>query len=335
MTLGRPSGALIPGHATRRLGGLHPERDNTVLRLLRVITILVLAFSWAMSASAQDSTPVAGGKLLTQLGLPELNLVGTDEGLSHPSSSVEAGRYLISLDVTAKHSADLALAMATDKYSYDDLAKLFQTTSTSGSFPKDLYSVELLGGVAGTASGQTGYVVMDLKPGEYLLGYETDSDSGDTLQAWPYKLTVTGTFPSSVTDPKADVVVKMHEMAFDMPDSVASGDRIWEMEDTGAQLHFMDLVSYPDAFTSDQLIATLQSMFAEGTPSADASPQADTLDPSKLQDVWSSQLYGAGATNWIELNLPPGHYAALCWIPDEATGQPHVMMGMYKVFDVT
>jgi hypothetical protein len=41
-----------------------------------------------------------------------------------------------------------------------------------------------------------------------------------------------------------------------------------------------------------------------------------------------------GTTAWIEVDLEPGTYFALCYVFDPNTGQPHVAMGMVDVFSV-
>jgi hypothetical protein len=38
---------------------------------------------------------------------------------------------------------------------------------------------------------------------------------------------------------------------------------------------------------------------------------------------------------WVELDLTPGFYAALCSLPDPATGQPHALLGEVDVFTVS
>jgi hypothetical protein len=37
---------------------------------------------------------------------------------------------------------------------------------------------------------------------------------------------------------------------------------------------------------------------------------------------------------WLALDLQPGTYVALCFIPDEAPGAPHALLGMIQVFTV-
>jgi hypothetical protein len=36
----------------------------------------------------------------------------------------------------------------------------------------------------------------------------------------------------------------------------------------------------------------------------------------------------------LALDLAPGTYIALCFVPDEETGVPHALMGMVQVFTV-
>lgn len=298
-----------------------------MIRWIRLLAVLVIALTSALSASAQSATPVTGGPLLGKAGFPELALSGTDKGLTKAPTSITAGRYLVTLNNTAQDAAELDFVTASDTQSYDSLAKIYTSTANSQDFPKELYSVDIIGGVEAPA-GSTGQAIMDFQPGEYLMGFGTQPDNGSGTP-FPYDLKVTGSFPD-VADPGATVDVKMYEMAFDMPDSISAGDAIWKLSNTGDdQPHFMDLISYPDPMTKDQVSATVAQEFGGGTP------EADVLDFSKVQDVYSSALLAPGATNWVELNLPAGHYAALCFIPDKDTGQPHALMGMIAVFEVT
>ena len=55
---------------------------------------------------------------------------------------------------------------------------------------------------------------------------------------------------------------------------------------------------------------------------------------------WSSDLMaGVGvlspqATTLAQVNLEPGTYGAVCFVPVQNSGVPHLMMGMTKVFEV-
>ena len=42
-----------------------------------------------------------------------------------------------------------------------------------------------------------------------------------------------------------------------------------------------------------------------------------------------------GEKNWVSVNLEPGKYALICFIPDQrGDGKPHFMHGMTKEFEV-
>ena len=42
----------------------------------------------------------------------------------------------------------------------------------------------------------------------------------------------------------------------------------------------------------------------------------------------------ADQTVFVELNLEPGNYVAVCFMPDRETGMPHALKGMFVVFQV-
>jgi hypothetical protein len=42
----------------------------------------------------------------------------------------------------------------------------------------------------------------------------------------------------------------------------------------------------------------------------------------------------AGTSAWLKLNLKPGNYAVVCFVPDAKTGKPHFMLGMLNSFTV-
>jgi hypothetical protein len=42
-----------------------------------------------------------------------------------------------------------------------------------------------------------------------------------------------------------------------------------------------------------------------------------------------------GETGWVSIELPPGEYAMICFIPSPANEfKPHVALGMFKAFTV-
>lgn len=46
------------------------------------------------------------------------------------------------------------------------------------------------------------------------------------------------------------------------------------------------------------------------------------------------QAIDSGRTGWAGLDLSPGEYIALCFVPDPASGKPHIELGMVASFRV-
>jgi uncharacterized cupredoxin-like copper-binding protein len=42
-----------------------------------------------------------------------------------------------------------------------------------------------------------------------------------------------------------------------------------------------------------------------------------------------------GTTNYFEVELTPGEYLAICFVPDKQDGKPHFEHGMVRQFTVT
>jgi hypothetical protein len=58
------------------------------------------------------------------------------------------------------------------------------------------------------------------------------------------------------------------------------------------------------------------------------------VNPSALVAAGGLSFLSAGRTAWALVDLPPGTYVALCYVPDREVGAPHALMGMIDVFSV-
>ena len=81
----------------------------------------------------------------------------------------------------------------------------------------------------------------------------------------------------------------------------------------------------PEGFTFDDFMALM--MLPE-----DATPTPD-MPVIEYQPVAAIGLLGKGNESWRDVELPAGHYMAVCMFPDEQ-GMPHAMSGMYAMFDI-
>jgi hypothetical protein len=112
------------------------------------------------------------------------------------------------------------------------------------------------------------------------------------------------------------------------PDPVPAGPQLWQIANTGEQhAHHAVFFRIPDGITAEEIVADLTALFS-GTP-----PAGPPLI-AQFVHVGYAALQSGGQTTWIELDLTPGTYAAICFIVDPHTGRPHVLDRMVTVFAV-
>jgi outer membrane protein assembly factor BamE (lipoprotein component of BamABCDE complex) len=106
------------------------------------------------------------------------------------------------------------------------------------------------------------------------------------------------------------------EFAFEGPDVLPAGDVTLTMDNQGKQMHELALGELLEGKTKDDV----QALLTKGVP--------------KKAPTWFRQVSGTGAapgeTGTIDAELTPGTYLMLCFVPDKASGKPHVMLGMMK-----
>lgn len=168
--------------------------------------------------------------------------------------------------------------------------------------------------------GQSQRVSLVLAEGEYLLDYapyplEETAPLSHTFQPF----TVSGEVQTET--PEADVEVEMVDFAFSLPAEIGAGEQLWRVWNRGDQLHHMQVLRLADGATVDDVLAWLET--EEGVPPGEPAAYVGITSPGYSTDQ--------------VLDLAPGRYVAICFMPDHlgnATGMPHFMLGMVQEFEV-
>jgi hypothetical protein len=143
-----------------------------------------------------------------------------------------------------------------------------------------------------------------------------------------HTITVTGEAPEPAEIADA-VDITAYSYGFEIPDMIAAGPQIWHFRNGGSQPHFYVLFGVPDGTTADDLMQLVMFDPSSGTPIP-----AGGLQFEDVQDIADGALLSPDRAEWLGQDFKPGTYALLCFIPDRATGAPHAMLGMIKVFTV-
>lgn len=128
-----------------------------------------------------------------------------------------------------------------------------------------------------------------------------------------------------------EITLDAHDYSFSMPDSVAGGLVHVRFANSGTEDHHAQFIRLNDGVTDEQfditLQTTLQSLATEGDVAF-----------TRLFEVASAaggpSVIGASRTMDLVMDLQPGRYVLICFIPSP-DGIPHVAKGMTRKVTVT
>jgi hypothetical protein len=302
---------------------------------LLVLITMLFGMSFA-GVAAQDATPAAdteGPSLLADLGFPELALTTDGETIELPSE-IEAGRYYVTLANTGSElSADIELFQLPEGITIDDLLAAFEEED----IPDWFFDLVGGGGVT-TAPGGSGGAILDLTPGEWIFNLFTYDEGFATQNDQPFEVSVTGEMPA-VEDPEAAVEASMVDFDFELSGPVPAGPSVWKIVNDGTQPHHLIAGQVPEGTTEEQVVEVVSAFFGPpaspeaATPEAVASPVEEGLSFDDFVDAFETPILTSGRAMWIEVDLEPGTYTAICFLPTP-DGTPHVMLGMVEIFTV-
>jgi hypothetical protein len=325
-------------------------------RMLVMIGLLLALSTSGFTASlaaAQDATPAAGADHLfaDTMGLPELAITATTDALEGVPAETAAGRYVVTLTAEAdvEFGAGVEFLMLPEEMTFDDFVAMFagppagaaegtppsepmaspQAGGAEPGIPEWYYQTYLPGGAAADA-GFSSQVILDLRPGTYVVW------SGDPAapQA-PVELTVTGeaVTPTAAEEPAAGATVTMFEYGFTLDGQLVPGPQVLKVANVGAQPHFTILVRPTEPVTKEQVGMLLEAEMA-GTPTADAAAAAGVSNPDEWAFAGYAGTLSMGGAEWVPVDLEPGTYVLVCFVPEIGSGIPHAYLGMYDVITV-
>jgi len=266
------------------------------------------------------AAPATPGAAAPDVDLPTLELVLTDTGFEI-DELLTAGRYQITVSNKGTlEESHFALGKVPDDVTDAEYEAFLQAQDDT-----EALSFEDIGFVGvpdwpppgGSVSG-----VIDLVPGQYLL---FDPFAGRE----PRTLIVEGD-PVDTAEPASDLTVELREMAIDLPESAFTSQPMrWKITNMGAMSHEVAVLPVSPDFTAEQFEQVLSVMLS--LPE-DATPPPGVPE-FVYQPVSAIGILAPQHTSWLDVQLAPGRYLAVCMLPF-GTGYPHAVDGMYRVFDI-
>lgn len=176
------------------------------------------------------------------------------------------------------------------------------------------------GGVNPPEPGGMTMATQTMEPGNYAVVCFVDgADRVPHIAKGMMKpLTVTPVANANMTEPTADVTMSLSDYTFTTSKPLAAGRQLIKVENVARQPHEVVLVQLAPGKSLADLTAWVASM--QGPP------------PGK--PIGGIPAFLPGKNTYFEVNLTPGDYALICFVPDEKDGKPHLMHGMVQQFSV-
>lgn len=162
--------------------------------------------------------------------------------------------------------------------------------------------------------GQLGHSIFNLEPGNYFVMW---GGPPGTAGPAPVAFAVTGE-PGAQQQPEAAVQLELHDFAYTLPDSVPGGKQLWQITNRGQVGHHALFWRLNEGVGDAEFTAWVTQEEPQGPP------------PATLVVDWAPT--DAGVTSWAELDLAPGTYYLICFLPDFTSDPPttHLAHGMIR-----
>jgi hypothetical protein len=249
--------------------------------------------------------------------LPQVIFKGLDYDFEG-QDKIEAGLVTLNFENIGKEDHHLQIARIADGVSFEEFMGKLQTEGEAA------YALlEAVGGVGILQPGASQSVTVNLqKPGLYIALCVIPTAEGVPHLALgmikPIEVVAPAVAVATET-PEADLEVHMLDFGYDIPTEVGAGKQTWEVFNAGQQPHELLVGKLKEGKTISDVLTFLQNGEQGEAP---------------YEFVGGAQGMATGYSNFVAFDFEAGDYVALCFIPDPATGKPHVALGMVKPFTV-
>ena len=277
----------------------------------------VVAPSASAPASVEPSALASALASAPAATVQDLAIRGKDFAFEAPAS-IPAGPTKVTLTNAGQEEHQAQIAKIADGKTFADLTAALQGPDESAA----LALVTLNGGPTGVVPGASGSTTVDLTPGQYAFLCFVAGADGVPHLAKGMIASMEVTEPVSTAEvPTGDTAVTLQDFAFVGLDTLSPGAHTITVTNDGPQPHEATIVKLADGVTAQQLLTA----FASGEAPA---------GPPPFTGAGGIAGISAGSTATMDVDLPAGDYAFICFVPDPATGKAHAELGMVGALTV-
>jgi hypothetical protein len=167
--------------------------------------------------------------------------------------------------------------------------------------------------------------MINMQAGNYVLICLVDIPSHvpHFTKGMIHPLKVTAAAGPAPAEPTADVNVALADYSFTVQGPLTAGKHTFKVVNNGPQVHEVEVFRLAPGKTMKDFTAFFDKAYA-GT--ADGPPPVDALGGIAAEV--------SGTTEYFTVDLTPGNYVLMCFVPDAKDGKAHLEHGMIKEFKV-
>lgn len=283
------------------------------------VPLILLAACAGGEKSAQatpDSaaaTPVAAAASTP----PEVTIVATDFAYEAPDT-IAGGLVSLKLVNNGKTLHHVQLLRLLDGKTYADLTEGLKHMKPGSPPPPWIEDVV---GPNSPEPGAESRLIRELTPGNYAIicFVDTPDHVPHVMKGMIKSLTVTAPPATVAAAPASDITVQMTDYDWALSSPLTAGKHVIRLENMSQQSHEMFIAKLDEGKTKDDFLKW--GMTFQGPP------------PGKAIGGTSGQKKGDVA--YLPVDLTPGNYLLVCFLPDAKDGKPHLAHGMIKEIAVS
>ena len=284
----------------------------------RTAAVSVVALAGLVLAACRSEKPAASAVADSATGattsaLPVITVTATDFKFDAPAE-VPGGHVTFRLINHGPSLHHIQLVQLREGKTVQDFLAALQSGG-----PPPTWAVEA-GGPNPREMGDTASTTLLLEPGNYAMLCFIPGPDGipHVAKGMIQPLTVTAAPAQAAAEPRADVVMKLVDYDFELYRPLPAGRSTVRIENAGPQPHELALVRLEQGKEPMAFALWGEKMVGPA--------------PGKLGGGVSAIMPGAHA--YVELDLEPGEYGLICFVPDVKDGKGHYHHGMVKKITV-
>ena len=299
---------------------MHFHRGFSVLPVLAAGALAACAVKEAPSTATTDSAAASNAATATPAAAAAnvVHVVAKDYSYDSPDQ-IPAGLTTLHLMNQGKEVHQAQLLKLTGGKTYNDFTAAMKAMKPDAPPPP---WVVPLGGPNAAPPGGTAAATSTLEPGNYALVCFIPAADGvpHIMKGMSRGLVVTAATGAVAAEPTPTTDLTLSDYKFTFSSPLKSGENVIRVDNSAAQPHEVVVFKLLPGKTMKDFEAWL--------PVSDKTPP-----PAAPLGGIVGQVKGQHA--FFTVNLDPGDYVLICFLPDAKNGKPHFTHGMVQALKIT